>query len=188
MSDSDKSDYILDQEFESDISDSDEEFSDSESEDDFIELRFFGNWKVVSDPFIDSRDTDLFQQDYSYEIHPAIVPTDMNSPKHCFEAFVSPKIVRELCSWTNIRTMMYFEEKHNYEIKVNGLKWPELSPTTQLMTIPALDLDELAQPFLQPFSKSPARSKPGDQLQPTIPTSIPDDQLRQASPKYPAAN
>ncbi|KAF5274694.1 hypothetical protein FQA39_LY07085 [Lamprigera yunnana] len=119
MSDSDESDYIPDQEFESDISDSDEEFSDSESEDNFIEPRFFGDWKVVSDPFIDSRDTDLFQQDYSYEIHPVIVPTDMNSPKDCFEAFVSPKIVRELCSWTNIRAMMYFEEKHNYEMKLS---------------------------------------------------------------------
>ncbi|KAF5304142.1 hypothetical protein FQA39_LY01927 [Lamprigera yunnana] len=51
---SDESDYIPDQEFESDISDSDEEFSDSESEDDFIEPRFFGDWKVVSDPFIDN--------------------------------------------------------------------------------------------------------------------------------------
>ncbi|KAF5294796.1 hypothetical protein FQA39_LY00280 [Lamprigera yunnana] len=111
MSDSDESDYIPDQEFESDIS----------------EPRFFGDWKVVSDTFIDSRDTDLFQQDYSYETHPAIVPTDMNSPKDCFEAFVSPKIVRELCSWTNIRAMMYFEEKHNYEMKVNGLKWREVT-------------------------------------------------------------
>ncbi|KAF5305380.1 hypothetical protein FQA39_LY09209 [Lamprigera yunnana] len=53
MSDSDESDYILHQEFESDISDSDEEFSDSESEDDFIEPRIFGDWKVVSSPFID---------------------------------------------------------------------------------------------------------------------------------------
>ncbi|KAF5286877.1 hypothetical protein FQA39_LY00410 [Lamprigera yunnana] len=90
MSDSDESDYIPDQEFESDISDSDEEFSDSKSEDDFIEPKFFGDWKVVSDPFIDSRDTDLFQQDYSYEIHPEIVATDMHSPKDCFEAFPRP--------------------------------------------------------------------------------------------------
>ncbi|KAF5278607.1 hypothetical protein FQA39_LY00649 [Lamprigera yunnana] len=57
MSDSDESDYIPDQKFESDISDSDEEFSDSESEDDFIEPRFLGDWKVVSDPFIDKRST-----------------------------------------------------------------------------------------------------------------------------------
>ncbi|KAF5275442.1 hypothetical protein FQA39_LY06899 [Lamprigera yunnana] len=62
MSDSDESDYIPDQEFESDISDSDEEFSDSESKDDFIEPRFFGDWKVVSDPFIDSYPyTNVFQ-------------------------------------------------------------------------------------------------------------------------------
>ncbi|KAF5276865.1 hypothetical protein FQA39_LY06416 [Lamprigera yunnana] len=153
MSDSDESVYIPNQEFESDMSDSDEEFSDSESEDNFIEPRFFGDWKVVSDQFIDSRDTDLFQQDYSYEIHPAIVPTDMNSPKDCFEAFVSPKIVRDLCSWTYIRAMMYFEEKHNYEMKVK-ISIPISRNKWGSPCLPQIELEKTLEEAVVHFSDS----------------------------------
>lgn len=128
MSSSDSSEYLPDQdEFEeSDISDSDEEFSDSEFEDE-TEPRCFGNWKIVTNPFEDVRDTDLIEHTYDYDIHPAIGPGDMNSPRKCFEAFVSSKIVRQLCSWTNTRAMMYFEEKCDYEMKVNSLKWRDVT-------------------------------------------------------------
>lgn len=87
----------------------------------------FGDWKVITNPFDDQRDSAIYKPTFPYEFHPAIDIDCPKSTRECFEAFVSPKIVEFICHWTNDRAQIFLEENDNLAVKIHGLYWKSVS-------------------------------------------------------------
>lgn len=120
MSSSSDEDYRADSE--DDFTSDDDDYSNTDESDSDEPLQF-GEWQVISNPFNDKRNTDIFETNLPHEFHPAI---DINSPmsmRECFEAFISPQIVEYLCQWTNERAEMFLEAHDNLALKIHGLYW-----------------------------------------------------------------
>ncbi|KAK9702878.1 hypothetical protein QE152_g29669 [Popillia japonica] len=116
------SDSDFEMQTDNDSCDSEEEFSCSD-EDEEIEACQFGEWRIITDPFSDTRDTSIYEKEFEYDIHPAIDMNETKSAKDFFEAFVSQKVVGFLCRWTNERALMHLEENNNLALKIHGIYW-----------------------------------------------------------------
>ncbi|KAG5890939.1 hypothetical protein JTB14_019877 [Gonioctena quinquepunctata] len=81
-------------------------------------------WTTVVKPFTDQFPKPVEEYHSEYEFNPAIDFEESKDAVVCFESFISPTIVDEICEWTNRPAEIYFEA--NNVQTVCGLKWKTL--------------------------------------------------------------
>ncbi|KAF2902800.1 hypothetical protein ILUMI_03383 [Ignelater luminosus] len=123
----DLSDNSSDPEYEisdnSEMSDSDGSYSDTDDDKDIPNVSFF-NWNVLSDFFADKLPKPFQDLSADYDSLPAIDFQECKDPFNSFECFMSSNIAAKLCEWTNKRVEMYFLQKNT--ITLSGLQWKKL--------------------------------------------------------------
>ena len=98
------------------------DYSEIETEDDADQLEI-GVSTYLSDIFSYRKPTDPKAFDYDNDFHLDLELNELKDVEKCFEILMESYILLSLCSWTNERAHMYFEDKCMVKRFVHGLKW-----------------------------------------------------------------
>ena len=118
---------------------SDELSSDNISEisdDEPKELEGEGGWHYVPNVFDDSQPQPRppFEDNYS-SVNPALGDALFLTPGDAFKYFFDSSVINALCSLSNERAALFFQEHPEKLGKINGLKWKEVTKDDTVIKI-----------------------------------------------------